>query len=283
MRAVPVRDDPVPAAVPVRVPVGVVGCLVLVWIGYHWRPRLRPGDLLLGFFIWYAMSGSRSKRCAMTTGCSSGSRWRSSCRSGSSSGPSRCCSTATGRTARRTRRRAAGRGDLGRVGSGVASNEDWRSRPVDEPWADVGRDRTDEADATPTADETTPAAEADPTAPAADTAAPATAPDRRRSRPADADARHDRPAEPRSVGPTPRQPTPTGARRRRRAHARSDGRRPRRRGRGAGLARTATGVDGLVVVSDASGSWRGSCSSALSGSGSRRRARNACPRVAISW
>ena len=34
---------------------GVIGCLVLVWIGYHWRSRLRPGDLLLGFFIWYGI------------------------------------------------------------------------------------------------------------------------------------------------------------------------------------------------------------------------------------
>src|SRR6186997_1632118 len=35
---------------------GIVGCLVLVWIGYHWRPRLRVGDLLLGFFIWYGLT-----------------------------------------------------------------------------------------------------------------------------------------------------------------------------------------------------------------------------------
>jgi phosphatidylglycerol:prolipoprotein diacylglycerol transferase len=32
---------------------GLIGLLVLVWVGYHLRPRLRPGDLLLIFFIWY--------------------------------------------------------------------------------------------------------------------------------------------------------------------------------------------------------------------------------------
>ncbi len=26
---------------------------MLVWIGYHLRPRLRVGDLLLVFFVWY--------------------------------------------------------------------------------------------------------------------------------------------------------------------------------------------------------------------------------------
>jgi phosphatidylglycerol---prolipoprotein diacylglyceryl transferase len=34
---------------------GLIGLLVLVWIGYHLRPRLRPGDLLLVFFIWYGL------------------------------------------------------------------------------------------------------------------------------------------------------------------------------------------------------------------------------------
>jgi phosphatidylglycerol:prolipoprotein diacylglycerol transferase len=34
---------------------GALGCLVLIWIGYHWRARLRPGDLLLIFFIWYGV------------------------------------------------------------------------------------------------------------------------------------------------------------------------------------------------------------------------------------
>jgi phosphatidylglycerol---prolipoprotein diacylglyceryl transferase len=32
---------------------GVLGALVLIWLGYHRRARLRPGDLLLIFFIWY--------------------------------------------------------------------------------------------------------------------------------------------------------------------------------------------------------------------------------------
>ena len=34
---------------------GVLGLLVLVWLGFHARNRLRPGDLLLVFFIWYAV------------------------------------------------------------------------------------------------------------------------------------------------------------------------------------------------------------------------------------
>jgi len=34
---------------------GLVGLLVLLWVGYHLRPRLRPGDIVLGFFIWYGM------------------------------------------------------------------------------------------------------------------------------------------------------------------------------------------------------------------------------------
>ena len=32
---------------------GVAGALVLIWMGYHLRHRLRPGDLLFTFFIWY--------------------------------------------------------------------------------------------------------------------------------------------------------------------------------------------------------------------------------------
>ena len=32
---------------------GLIGLLVLVWMGYHLRRHLRPGDLLLTFFIWY--------------------------------------------------------------------------------------------------------------------------------------------------------------------------------------------------------------------------------------
>ena len=34
---------------------GVLGALTLIWIGYHLRKHLRPGDLLLVFFIWYGL------------------------------------------------------------------------------------------------------------------------------------------------------------------------------------------------------------------------------------
>jgi phosphatidylglycerol:prolipoprotein diacylglycerol transferase len=34
---------------------GVVGALALIYIGYHWRRWLRPGDLLLLFFVWYGV------------------------------------------------------------------------------------------------------------------------------------------------------------------------------------------------------------------------------------
>ena len=32
---------------------GVLGALFLIWLGFRFRKRLRPGDLLLVFFIWY--------------------------------------------------------------------------------------------------------------------------------------------------------------------------------------------------------------------------------------
>src|SRR3954464_10893895 len=32
---------------------GALGALFLIWLGYHARSRLRPGDLLLTFFVWY--------------------------------------------------------------------------------------------------------------------------------------------------------------------------------------------------------------------------------------
>jgi phosphatidylglycerol---prolipoprotein diacylglyceryl transferase len=32
---------------------GIIGALVLIWMGYHLRHRIRPGDLLFTFFIWY--------------------------------------------------------------------------------------------------------------------------------------------------------------------------------------------------------------------------------------
>jgi phosphatidylglycerol:prolipoprotein diacylglycerol transferase len=34
---------------------GVLGAIVLVWLGFHARKRLRPGDLLLLFFVWYGI------------------------------------------------------------------------------------------------------------------------------------------------------------------------------------------------------------------------------------
>jgi phosphatidylglycerol---prolipoprotein diacylglyceryl transferase len=34
---------------------GVIGALILIWAGYHLRRRLRPGDLLLAFFVWYGL------------------------------------------------------------------------------------------------------------------------------------------------------------------------------------------------------------------------------------
>jgi Prolipoprotein diacylglyceryltransferase len=34
---------------------GVLGAMVLIWLGFHARKRLRPGDLLLVFFVWYGL------------------------------------------------------------------------------------------------------------------------------------------------------------------------------------------------------------------------------------
>jgi len=34
---------------------GALGAIVLIWLGFHARKRLRPGDLLLIFFIWYGV------------------------------------------------------------------------------------------------------------------------------------------------------------------------------------------------------------------------------------
>lgn len=34
---------------------GVLGAVVLIWIGFRLRDRLRPGDLILTFFIWYGL------------------------------------------------------------------------------------------------------------------------------------------------------------------------------------------------------------------------------------
>jgi phosphatidylglycerol:prolipoprotein diacylglycerol transferase len=35
---------------------GVLGAIVLIWLGYRFRDRLRPGDLLFVFFIWYGVT-----------------------------------------------------------------------------------------------------------------------------------------------------------------------------------------------------------------------------------
>jgi phosphatidylglycerol---prolipoprotein diacylglyceryl transferase len=34
---------------------GLIGAVVLIWLGFHARKRLRPGDLILLFFIWYGL------------------------------------------------------------------------------------------------------------------------------------------------------------------------------------------------------------------------------------
>ena len=34
---------------------GVLGALFLIWLGYHARRSLRPGDLLLVFFVWFGV------------------------------------------------------------------------------------------------------------------------------------------------------------------------------------------------------------------------------------
>ncbi len=34
---------------------GLLGMLFLLWVGYKFRPRLRPGDIILLFFIWYGL------------------------------------------------------------------------------------------------------------------------------------------------------------------------------------------------------------------------------------
>ena len=50
------RPRPLPPAVPVRIALRAsLGALVLIWLGFHFRKRLRPGDLLLIFFIWYGV------------------------------------------------------------------------------------------------------------------------------------------------------------------------------------------------------------------------------------
>ncbi|MBI3748264.1 MAG: prolipoprotein diacylglyceryl transferase, partial [Chloroflexi bacterium] len=34
---------------------GILGAAFLVWVGFRFRNRLRPGDLALTFFIWYGV------------------------------------------------------------------------------------------------------------------------------------------------------------------------------------------------------------------------------------
>jgi phosphatidylglycerol:prolipoprotein diacylglycerol transferase len=34
---------------------GILGAITLLWIARRWGPRMRPGDLVLIFFIWYAV------------------------------------------------------------------------------------------------------------------------------------------------------------------------------------------------------------------------------------
>jgi phosphatidylglycerol:prolipoprotein diacylglycerol transferase len=34
---------------------GLIGAMVLIWIGYRFRSWLRPGDILLIFFVWYGV------------------------------------------------------------------------------------------------------------------------------------------------------------------------------------------------------------------------------------
>jgi len=34
---------------------GVIGAVALIWLGFHARKSLRPGDLLLLFFVWYGI------------------------------------------------------------------------------------------------------------------------------------------------------------------------------------------------------------------------------------
>jgi phosphatidylglycerol:prolipoprotein diacylglycerol transferase len=34
---------------------GVLGAAFLIWLGFRFRNRLRPGDLALSFFIWYGV------------------------------------------------------------------------------------------------------------------------------------------------------------------------------------------------------------------------------------
>jgi phosphatidylglycerol:prolipoprotein diacylglycerol transferase len=150
---------------------GIVGCLVLVWIGYHWRPRLRVGDLLLGFFIWYGLTRflletlrednwlffgvpvAQLVSLAFIIPSIALLLYRHRPGHAPDAPPTRPAEAI-----------------WGAIGSGDASQA-WRSKPIDEPWANVPWPE-DEADAPPAdappADADAPASDA----PAADTAAP---------------------------------------------------------------------------------------------------------------
>jgi hypothetical protein len=116
---------------------GILGCLALIWIGYHWRKRLRPGDLLLLFFVWYGivrfvLEGLRHDNWTfygvpVAQLVSLGFvipailllLYRHRPRHGTDAPPSRPAVATWG-------------------APGTAAIADWRTRPVDEPWANVG-------------------------------------------------------------------------------------------------------------------------------------------------
>ena len=125
---------------------GILGCLALIWIGYHWRKRLRPGDLLLLFFVWYGivrfvLEGLRHDNWTfygvpVAQLVSLGFvipailllLYRHRPRHGTDAPPSRPAVATWG-------------------APGTAAIADWRTRPVDEPWANVGPPLAAEGDA----------------------------------------------------------------------------------------------------------------------------------------
>ena len=150
---------------------GIVGCLLLVWIGYHWRSRLRVGDLLLGFFIWYGATRFLLETLREDNWLFYGVPvaqlvslgfiipaialllYRHRPGHEPDAPPSRPAEAI-----------------WGAVGSGDASTA-WRSKPIDEPWANVPWPE-DEAETAPPTD--VPATDAPaPDAATADTATPA--------------------------------------------------------------------------------------------------------------
>ncbi len=154
---------------------GIVGCLLLVWIGYHWRSRLRVGDLLLGFFIWYGATRFLLETLREDNWLFYGVPvaqlvslgfiipaialllYRHRPGHEPDAPPSRPAEAI-----------------WGAVGSGDAATA-WRSKPIDEPWANVPWPE-DEAAAAPATDAAAPDAPAT-GAVAPDTATPAAADD----------------------------------------------------------------------------------------------------------